>query len=372
MGGSERQMALLARELWARGFYPRFILLARSGELANKLGEGHIQVEVLRFRRLRGAHPREVLSRALRNVGELARFIRLVRRGHYDVIDAWLYHAYVLSALTRPLTRVPVVVSGRRSLSDFKEQFNPILRLVDRLAAHWSDAIVANSHAVARDVARREGLDLASIRVIQNGVERLEVNWDSSRRRARAQWGARPGDVIVGCVANYKAGKGLRTLVRASADVCRAHKNVRLVLVGEGPLRNELEELIATEGMAETILLHGAVEDARELLSGFDVLAQASHSEGLPNAILEAAAAGLAIVATDVGGTREIIEPGISGLIVPVGDQSALAFALTNLIVDPSLRARLGSAAAANAMEFSVDRLAEETAALYRSLVLRS
>jgi glycosyltransferase involved in cell wall biosynthesis len=123
-------------------------------------------------------------------------------------------------------------------------------------------------------------------------------------------------------------------------------------------------------GVEDRVVLHGLAPDPRPLHAGIDIFVHPSETEGLPNAVLEAAAAGLPIVATDAGGTREIVIDGTTGLLVPVGDGAALGAAIMKLVDDPDLRANLGSAARRHAEEtFGMSRFVAETAALYERLV---
>jgi glycosyltransferase involved in cell wall biosynthesis len=271
--------------------------------------------------------------------------------------------------LTRPVTRIPVLIAGRRSLSHHKHGFGRVERLLDRIARRSVDAIVANSDAVRAEVARYERIDPGRIRVIHNGVDIPAPIPPAARAALRAAWGVGPDDVLVGCVGNYKSGKGQELLVRAHARALPTTPGLRLILVGEGPRRAELQRLVDELGVHDAVRLHGAEPDARDIIGAFDIVAQASVSEGLPNAVLEAAAAGLPIVATDAGGTAEILDQGRAGILVPIDDETAMAAAIGRLAADPVLRRSLGETARMFVQSaFGVDRFVAETAALYEEL----
>jgi glycosyltransferase involved in cell wall biosynthesis len=368
-GGSERQMVALATRLPRSHFAPEFILLTHRGAFADQVEQAGIPVRVL-------GSARRATSRApvfaLRVSFKVLRYLSWIRRGRFDIVDAWLYHAYALAALTKPLAGTRVMVTGRRSLSDFKDGFGRVDRALDRFARHQSDAIVANAAAVRADVIRREGADPARIHVIRNGIDIPPPIASEERRAIRAAWGAEDRDVVIGTIANYKPGKGLESIVRVAETLASDRPDARFVLVGEGESRSGLEAMIAGRGLERRVLLHGAEPDARRLYGALDLLVQASETEGLPNVVLEGAAAGTAIVATDAGGTREIVEDGVTGLLVPVGDDAALGSAIRRLLDDAQLRQRLGQAAQLHAADaFSMDRLVAETAALYESLAAR-
>ena len=366
VGGAERQMMALAAHLPRDRFSVDFVLLNHRGALAPAAEAAGAKVRVLGWPRKQGR------LHVLRRLATSARFPRVLRAGHYDIVDAWVFSSYAITTATRPLHRIPVVMSGRRCLSAFKGQHGLFNRLLDVLARRWTDAIVANSEAVRADVAEREHVAAQRIRVIYNGVEIPPAMPASEREAIRMGWGFGPDDVVVGSVANYKPRKGLETLLRAAAALHPQVPGLRMVLVGEGPLRPVLERMISELGLTGVVVLHGREPDARRLYGAFDVVAHASEREGLPNVVLEAAAAGRAIVATAAGGTPEVVLAGESGLIVPVGDEEGFERELLRLVGDPALRERLGAAARERAATvFGMDRFVAETAALYEELAER-
>jgi glycosyltransferase involved in cell wall biosynthesis len=313
-----------------------------------------------------------LLVATARSTRGIARYLRAVRAGRYDIVDARLFHGYVLAGLTKPLSGVPILVAGRRSLGEFKDRFGPLGRGLDRLARRAPDMIVANSAAVAADTLVREGLNPLRLRVIRNGITPAEPLAAAERDAIRAGWGVGPDDIVAGAVANYRPVKGLERLVRVVAGLHAELPDLRLVLIGDGPLRGALEAQAAGLGIGSIVRVNGPAPDARHLVEAFDLVVAASEAEGLPNALLEAAAAGRPIAATAAGGTVEVIEDGRTGLLVPVGDEAALAGAVRRLVQDPELRARLGAAARVHVeATFGMDRMVAEYAALYDELAER-
>jgi len=371
-GGAERQMLLLAEGLPRTEFALEVICLESRGPYADRAEAAGVRVRALGLRRKRASglplaiYPFYVAWTVVRFVAMIA--------ARYDIVDAWLYHAYALSSMTRFLTRPKALIAGRRSLSDFKARFNRVERVADALARRNTDVFIANSVAVKADVIRRERIPPDRVRVIHNGVQPAPPLSSDERARLRAAWGAGAETIVIGCVANYKPFKGLELLVRAVARLT-THPGVpaiRLVLVGEGRLRPELEALCVTLGVEQTVILHGLEPEARSIYGAFDIAAHASEAEGLPNVVLEAAAAGLPIVATNAGGTGEIISDGTTGVLVPVGDEDGHVQGLARLCLDPGERQRLGEAARADVLaRFGVERMVGEFADLYRELIRR-
>ncbi len=149
---------------------------------------------------------------------------------------------------------------------------------------------------------------------------------------------------MIGFVGRLVSQKAPEVLLKAFVNVVNVCPAARLAMVGSGPLAAEMEALAAALGVADRVLWLGE-RDARGLLAGFDVFALASRKEGLPYVVLEAMAAGLPVVATTSAGVEILVEPGVNGAVVPVGDAVAFGTALAALAIDPALRARQGQAA---------------------------
>lgn len=365
-GGAERQMLILVAALPAATFDLRFLVLSEPGLLAAEAEALGVPVHVLGLRR---ETCREFTPRCL---GDAARAVRAYWRltRDVDIVDAWLVPAYTFAGTVQPLVRVPVLVAGRRSTVDVNRTRTWYREAAGHFAMRGVDAVVANSQAGANDAIAIERIDPARVHVIRNAVIPVETS-DAERLGLRQAWGFSPLDVVVGCVGNYKPGKGQQELLEVASGLRDRHPSLRYCFVGDGPLRGWLETEIRRRSLEGFVALHSGERDARHVYGAFDIAAQASDSEGLPNAVLEAAAAGLPIVATAVGGTAEILTSGADGLLVPKGDRQALGEAIRQLAEDHECRRRLGLAARARAEEFSPARLAEQTGALYLELAGR-
>ena len=365
-GGAERGMLALVQGLPRDSFEIEMVLLTQAGPAAPAFEAAGARVRVLGWGR------RKNRLHFLRWIGDVARLGPDLRRGRYDIIDAWLFHAYAVAALVKPFSGAPVLLSGRHFMTEGQPHMGPIERFLDALARRRSDAFVAVGEAVRDDAILHEHLDPGRIRVIRNGVIMPPPTEPSERAAIRAGWGFGPDDLVVGGVANYKPRKGIELALRAAAVLRHETPNLRFVFVGEGTHRPVIEALVAELGVGDIVRLHGRELDARRLYGAFDIFAHASETEGAPNAVIEAAAAGLPILATRAGGTCDVVEDGDSGLLVPVGDEVAFSAALLQLAGDPELRARLGAAARQRvAANFSMDRMVAEFAALYEELAER-
>ena len=219
----------------------------------------------------------------------------------------------------------------------------------------------AAEYAIAVNGARRE-----KVRVIRNGVELPAEAIGQRRSEVRSALGVDGDEVVFGCVANFVRDKRHALLLDAFAIVAADHPAVRLVLVGDGPLREAITRQVADLGLDAKVQIHGQDPEPLGLYPAFDVVVQASLREGLSNVLLEAAASRKAIVATDAGGTAEVVTDGRTGLLVPTEDAAAFAAAMRAAADDPLLRARLGAEAHALVSErYGMDRFVAEWGAFY-------
>lgn len=244
-----------------------------------------------------------------------------------------------------------------------------------RPPTRWANA--ATYRRNARAIAVSDGV-AASIRssvpveVIVHGTDpRLVVRGDAARAAARTALDLPADALVVGSVGNFTAKKDQATLLRAFAPRPARGRDVVLVLVGLGPLEDDLRALAVELGIGDRVRFPGSRDDVFALLPAFDVFALSSRFEGLPIALLEAMASGVAPVATRVGGIPEVITDADDGLLVDPGDPGALARALDRVLGDDALRGRLGEHARDRALTFDLANAVRRTEAIYASILGR-
>lgn len=285
-----------------------------------------------------------------------------------DVVQTFFEDSIFVAALGAALARSsPVLLSSRRDIGLgesnqpwYHRLFGVALPAVNRRF----QGIIANSEQVRRYVARREKTPASKIAVIYNGVTIAKRSGT-----VPAVFQNHPADVWLGLVASLTAVKRHDLLIRALAALTRTGNGprVHLVLLGDGPERAGLERLAAQCGIADRVHFEGAVTDVSAYLQKLDIGVLCSDREGLSNAILEYMAAGLPVVATDVGGNAELVSRE-NGICVPVNDVDALSSALGLLIADPQLRASMGAASFARVQrDFSWENSMATLQAYYRS-----
>jgi glycosyltransferase involved in cell wall biosynthesis len=297
-------------------------------------------------------------------------WIALRTRPH--VLQAYLPLTNFMGALAGFLARVPMVVTCRRGLGTHQDR-HTWWKGLDRLANRLSHIITANSRAVAEDTMARDGVPSAKIAIIQNGLDLSSFQASRAGERIRTDLGVASGEIALVCVANLIPYKGHADIFEALAIARPELPPFKLFLVGrDDGIGDELRMLAADLDIGAHIVFLGSRKDVGTILSAMDVFILASHEEGSSNALLEAMASGLPIVATDVGGNREALNDGRFGLIVPSRDPAALAFALRTIVSECNgWRDKAAEAAQHVRDKYSVQRLAESYIALYRQGVHR-
>ncbi len=355
-GGPERQMLGLAAA-FPPSIRTRFVSFPEGGRCAAFL-------EQARARGFEAVALDHDFPRLRATVRELA----AVLRGGCDVVLCHGYKADLLGRLAARRIGVPAVAVSRGWTGEDRRV--RLYEWLDRRHLRLMDHVAAVSEGQAAKV-RRCGVPSNRVTVIRNSA-RLAA-FESPDPQARPRLLGFLGDTTVSRVVlaagRLSPEKGFGVLVEAAATFLRDDPAAGVVLFGEGGLREELEQRVAALGLAGRFVLPGFRSDLDSLIGAADVVVLPSFTEGLPNVALEAAAAGVPVVATAVGGTPEVVADGETGFLVPPGDPAALAATVTELLRVPDLRARLGAAARHRMRDhFTFDAQATAYLRLFRSL----
>jgi len=351
VGGAEKNLFRLAVALRDRGWDVEVAALSGRGEVGKWLAAEAIPVHYVGMDFKAGP------------LG-FARLVRVIRAARPDILHTFLFHANVAGRLASLFARAPIVVSSVR----VAERRRRSHLFMDCLTQSMVDVEVCVSEGVRQFTAARAHISQRKLVVIANPVEKPVAS--RPRLDVRRELGASDADVVVLSVGRLDPQKGGLYLVAAAKELLASRRALLFVVAGEGPQRPALEAAIAAASIGEHFKLLGWRRDAADLYAAADIFVLPSLWEGMSNSLLEAAASGLACVATSVEGSTEIIDQGRTGLLVPPSDSRALSTAVASLIDDAPLRRRLGLEAAAKvAAEYSLERFVSAHAALYSRLL---
>lgn len=326
-GGTQRHLLEVLRLIDRSRFTPLVISAKGSGPLGEVVRAADVELVELRL------GPAMASRQFLRCVREAADVLRARR---VAVVQYFEWRAGLIALAAARRVGGCRLVAARRSVPKERGLQRALAELVVRVA----DRVVVNA-----EMLRPGGRAGARTDVIPSGVDTDRFRPGCDRRAAKAELGLRPESIVIGTVGRLEPRKGTDTLLAAVAALRAADADITLVVVGDGPLRVALAREAGERGIAERVRFLGDRADVAEVLAALDVFVLPSRTEGMSNALLEAMAMGLPVVATAVGGTPEVIDDGRSGYLVPADDPKRMAAAVTRVLADAALAARLGVAA---------------------------
>lgn len=360
-GGAEKQLALLATGLPRDRFDVHVCVLTRGGPWLTTLEAQQIPVTAV--------HKHHKLDPAA-----YWRLKRIIQQLQPALVHTWIFAANSYGRQAAFQAGVRRVVAGERCVDLWKAWYE---LAIDRYLARRTDRIVTNSSGV-REFYAAHGISPDKFTLIPNGIAAARTDGPhggapspaDATGQLRAELGVPDGARLIGAVGRLWPQKRYKDLIWAIHLLDEARGDTHLLIVGEGPERMRLERYARLVQIDHLVHFLGERDDVPRLLPSFECLWLGSGYEGQSNAILEAMAAGLPVVATDIPGNRDLIVPTETGYLVPVGDRTAFARWTNLLLDDRELAARLGAAGRKRILqEFSVDKMVQRHVALYDELL---
>lgn len=301
------------------------------------------------------------------------RLARLIRRGKYTIVHTHSSKAGIVGRWAAKFAGAPIIVHTVHGWGHHDHQ-HPLVRAyyiwLEKLTLPITDKLIAVSPSNI-EKGLKDGIGQPDdYVVIRSGIELDRFGHPQVERGGtRTAWGIPLDAPLVGTVTRLSPQKGPLDFVRAAAQIAQAVPEAWFMMVGDGPMRAEVETLARDLGIANRLVLTGLRRDVPELLAAFDIFVLSSLWEGLPRVVTQAMATGLPVVSTAIDGSAEVVEEGVNGFCVPPGEPGALAERAIKLLRDPELAQRLGKAGQLRAIEFDVWTMVAKIAELYEHLL---
>jgi glycosyltransferase involved in cell wall biosynthesis len=355
VGGLERNVLNQVRQAPRLGQRITIICLERPGALAQPARE--LGATVICTQKRPGI--RVGLVGALRNI---------LREIQPDVVHTHQIGTLFYAGPAALWARIGVVVHTEHGKERYAQQFRT--RLLGRFAGRFTSIFFCLTQDMAAAVRASRIVPDRKIRVIFNGIETAQFMQPHDVQGTRRRLGIPEDAPVIGTVGRLTEIKRQDVLIRGFALLNKKYPVAHLLLVGEGPLRADLENLAGACGVRDSVHFAGYQSPTAPFIQAMTIFALTSRSEGMPQAAIEAAVSGLPIVASRVGGLPELIEDGRTGLLFPVGDERALAAALEQLLAHPDRARRIGHAARQHAVAtFDISRMADDYQRCFNELL---
>jgi glycosyltransferase involved in cell wall biosynthesis len=355
IGGAERMLLGVLRNLDATRFDSIVCCIQDRGELADEVESLGIPVRALGLMQ-RGGFDQRVIP-ALRH---------LIREQKVELLHSHLYHANLYGRLAAWRAGIPIIASVHNTYTRRKWHRH----MINGLLARFTFRITAGSADVERDIVRYDRVAPEKVARLANCIDLDRVMTSLSPTAAKQRLGFEPVDLVIATVGRMEEQKGHAFLLDAFASLLQTPElegmPLRLVVVGDGRLKSAMEQRAADLGIATACRFPGSIKDLADVYRAIDVFVMPSLWEGLSLAMLEAMAAGLPMVATDVGGVRDVLGDNMRGMLVPAADVGALAQAVRGLLLDKEKRGAMADSGSRHVREnFSVSALSRQLAELY-------
>ncbi len=350
--GAEKQLCLLARGLRAQGMDVHVCAITRSGPRASELAGAGIPLTVLG-------------KRWKLDPQTFWRLKRLVASLKPDVVHTWMLAANAYGITTAAWCKTPGLIASQRCVDPWK---SGVQLAVDRYIAKRSDRVVVNSECV-RQFYLHHGFPAGKVEVIPNAVLPAAPS-PVSRKEVLEELGLSAGSRLIGLIGRLWPQKRVKDAIWAADLLKVIRDDAHLLIIGNGPLRDRLLRYRDQVRIRDKVHFLGQRTDLARLLPHFDLLFSTSGYEGQSNTILEAMAAGVPVVATDIPGTRDLVEHDVTGFLAPVGDRAGFARLANKLLDNADLARRLGDAGRLRAAaDFGVERMVDRYMALYDNVL---
>ena len=355
IGGGQISLLGLLKRLNRGKYYP-LVICPEEGSLFDELNKIVVETKIVRMETIRNLN----IFSWVRTVNKL---IQLIKRREIDLIHSNGSRATIFGGIAARLTKTPLIWHVRIANSD---------KLLDRLLARLASKIIVISKAVSRRFDWIEDKE-DKIVLVYNGINLESFKPDVGIRKVRGKISLSSETPLVVTVGRLDWYKGHKYLLEAAEKIVQTLPDARFLIVGDGGYRKRLENQVKQLNLDENVIFTGNRKDIPEILAGIDLFVLSSVSEGFGRAVAEAMACAKTVVATKAGGLSEVVEDGITGILVPPKNSIALAEAIIKLLKDKKKAENMGIAGRKRVEKlFSIERNVKSIEELYEEILSRN
>jgi len=329
IGGAEVKLLELVKEIKKRSpqtYYPIVCAIGQGGPLQERFEKMNVETYVFPKK-----HKYDVFL--------IYKVYQLLKKKRIDILQTNLYYADIIGAYAAKLAGMTKVISWDAMTAPYHYGIKNLLAY--RLASKWFVVSVAVSNAIKTKIIQERHVPADKTTTIHYGVD-LQYFLDTKNQAYRKILGFHSKDIVLGTVARLSEQKGHRYLIDAIKEIVKKYENIRVLFIGDGPLRKKLELQVNQLGLDSIIKFLGFRSDVKEILGVLDIFILPSLFEGLPNVVLEAMACGKPVIATNVSGIPEIIVDHQTGILIPPKDSNAIVQAIFQMLENPKKMKMMG------------------------------
>ncbi len=356
VGGVQKRMVSLLPKL-NKERYRIIVCSFKSGELRHCLEQSGISVKII---------PRRFKFDPVC----IYRLCSIMKKENIDIVHTHCHKPNTTGRIAAKLAGVPVIIANEHNVDTWKSNWQLSL---DKWLSAYSNKIIAVSEAVKNFYMENANISADKFEVIYNGVDldfwQKDITSQEVIAEKKTKLGLLQGDKVIAAIGRLHLQKGYEYLLRAARKIIPRMRNLKFLIVGDGPMRDSLESLSERLDIKDNIIFAGKRDDIKDMLYLSDFSVVSSIREGFSNVVLESMACSRPVVATDVGGNKEIIIDGENGFIVPSRDDDALADRMLTLAGNEELTRKMGLVAKETVKNFSLSQMKYKTEKLYEELM---
>ena len=352
-GGTEKMIYYFIK-MSSKNFENVLVILKDEGEFLEKIKKLNVKTYFINIKNIF-------------NLSKLFKVYKIIKTENPDIIHSYLFHSNIIARILGKTAGIKNIVCGQRNIDKWKNIFHILL---DRITSIYCKLIISNTEAGKNRLVKKEKINPGKIIVIQNGVEKPFVPKKKETIEWKNKFNIPNNATIISTAASLTKKKGIPYLIKAFELAANEYSDIHLIIAGKGPLECQLKELSKQQKNKDRIHFVGFQNNINFLLSATDIFVLPSLWEGMPNAILEAMSFGIPVIATNVGGTPEIIKDGENGFLIPPENEYAIYEKIKYCLENQEKIKIIGlNAKKETENKFSIEKMVKKLEAAYLLLV---